>query len=136
MTVIGEMPELQGPIDHYSQSGPTTTTGVTTFAPATLPFSFTFSGVHDKPGRDFRSTRTRICKDIEVTWDFPEESYHKFKVTLSVGGSVTVPTDGVARSYCWSSVPTNTTLHFNYASTNNSGGDIAKASGSGQVRYP
>lgn len=48
--------------------------------------------------------------------------------------TVTVPTDGVARSYCWSGVPTNTTMRFNYASTNNAGGDIAFASGSGRVR--
>jgi hypothetical protein len=137
MTVIGELPELQGPIDHYTQGGPTTTTGATTRAPATLPFSFTFSGVWSWDGRDFRSTQTKICKDIKVKWDFPEESYHKFQVSLSSGGGpINVPTDGVARSYCWSGVPTNTTIHFHYASTNNAPSDIAKASGSGQVRYP
>lgn len=102
---------------------------------ATLPFSFTFSGVHDWPGREFTSARTTVCKDIKVRWDFPEETYHQFKVSLR-GSPVTVPTDGVARSYCWSGVPTNTIMQFRYYSTNNSGGDIAKASGSGQVRYP
>jgi hypothetical protein len=136
MTVIGKMPKLQGPIDHYTQNSPTTTTGVTTLAVATLPYSYTFSGVWSLNGRDFSSTQTKICKDIEVTWDYPEASYHKFQVTLSSGGTVTVPTDGVARSYCWSGVPTNTTLHFHYGSTNNSSGDFAYASGSGQVRYP
>lgn len=108
---------------------------MTTFAPAVVPFNYEFSGVWSHPGRDFRSTQTSVCKDIKVTWDFPEESYHKFQVTLR-GGTVTVPTDGAARSYCWSGVPTGTTMHFDYASTNNSGGDIAKASGSGRVRYP
>lgn len=136
MTVLGELPELQGPIDHYIQDGPTTTTGASTLAVATLPYSFTFSGVWSWDGRDFRSTQTKICKDIKVKWDYPEESYHKFEVSLSVGGTVTVPTDNVPRSYCWSGVPTNRTMHFHYASTKNSGGDIAKASGSGQVRYP
>jgi hypothetical protein len=135
MTVLGKLPKLQGPIDHYTQNGPTITTGVTTFAPATLPFSYTFSGVWSLDGREFRSAQTRVCKDIKVRWDFPEESYHKFQVSLR-GGVVTVPTDNVARSYCWSGLPTNTTMRFHYASTNNSGGDIAKASGSGQVRYP
>jgi hypothetical protein len=135
MTVIGKMPKLQGPIDHYTQNGPTSTTGATILAPATLPYSFTFEEVQDLDGREFRSTRTKICKDIEVTWDHPEGAWHKFQVTLR-GGTVTVPTDGVARSYCWSGVPTNTTMRFNYASTNNAGGDIAFASGSGRVRYP
>jgi hypothetical protein len=54
---------------------------------------------------------------------------------LSAGGTITVPTDGVTRTWCWSGVPTNTTLHFHYFSTGNSGGDIAKASGSGSVHY-
>lgn len=44
MTVIGKLPKLQGPIDHYTQNGPTTTTGATTLAAATLPYSYTFSG--------------------------------------------------------------------------------------------
>ncbi|MDR6324050.1 hypothetical protein [Actinoplanes couchii] len=135
MTVLGEMPELVGPIDHYTQDGPTTTTGVTALAAATVPYNFTFDGVHDWPGRDFKSTKTKICKDIEVTWDSPEASWHKFQVKLSKGGTVTVPTDGVARSYCWSGVPTNTIMFFNYKSTNNEDGDIAFASGSGRVRY-
>ncbi|WP_158647731.1 hypothetical protein [Actinoplanes sp. ATCC 53533] len=135
MTVIGKMPELRGPIDHYTQDGPTITTGLTTLAVATLPYSYTFDGVRNLDGREFRSTRTKICKDIEVTWDYPVGSHHKFKVTLR-GSSVTVPTDGEARSYCWSGVPTNTTMQFNYASTNNTSGDFAFASGSGQVRYP
>lgn len=135
MTVLGELPKLQGPMDHYTQNGLTTTTGAPTRAPATLPFSYTFSGVWSLDGREFRSTRTQVCKDIKVRWDGSEESYHKFQVSLR-GSTVTVPTDNVARSYCWSGLPTNTTMRFHYASTNNSGGDIAKASGSGQVRYP
>ena len=135
MTVIGKIPKLQGPIDHYTQNSATSTTGAITLAAATLPFSYTFSGVWNLDGREFTSAQTKVCKDIEVTWDYPEESYHKFEVSLR-GGTVTVPTDGVARSYCWSGVPTNTIMRFHYGSTNNSGGDIAKASGSGQVRYP
>src|SRR5262245_43435610 len=135
MTVLGKMPKVQGPIDHYTQSGPTTTE-VTTRAVATLPYSYTFSGVWSLNGRDFRSTQTAICKDIEATWDYPVPSWHEFKVSLSVGGTITVPTDGVARSWCWSPVPTNTTMHFYYFSTNNCCGDFARASGSGQVRYP
>ncbi|GIF02427.1 hypothetical protein Ari01nite_98910 [Paractinoplanes rishiriensis] len=135
MTVLGKLPELQGPIHHYTQNGTTTTTGANILAVATLPFQFTFSGVYSMDGRDFRSTQTKICKDIKAEWDYPEESYHQFKVSLR-GAPVTVPTDGVARSYCWSGVPTNTTMNFYYYSTNNSAGDIAKASGNGQVRYP
>ncbi|MBQ1052126.1 hypothetical protein KBX50_27175 [Micromonospora sp. C51] len=135
MRVTGKAPKIQGPIDHYTQNGPTVTTGVTPFAVDAIPFSYTFSGVWSMDGRDFRSTRTNFCKDIEATWDFPEESYHEFKVTLSAGGTITVPTDGVMRTWCWSNVPTNTTMHFRYFSTNNSGGDIAKASGSGSVHY-
>lgn len=134
MRVLGKLPKLQGPMDHYVQDGPTITTGVTTFAPATLPFSYTFTSVWSWDGREFRSARTTVCKDIKVRWDYPEESWHKFQVTLR-GSTVTVPTDNVARSYCWSSLPTNTTMRFYYSSTNNSSGDIAKASGSGQVRY-
>ncbi len=135
MTVIGEMPERQGPTDHYTQDGPTITTGVATRAPATIPFNFTFSGVRNWPGRDFRSTQTRVCKDIRAEWDYPVGSHHKFKVELR-GSAVTVPTDGEARSYCWSGLPTGTTMNFTYYSTNNTGGDIAFASGSGRVRYP
>src|SRR4051794_14701580 len=89
MTVIGKLPELQGPIDHYAQNGPTTTAEATTLAVATLPYSFTFSGVWGLDGRDFKSTQTKICTDIEVTWDYPEGSYHKFQVGLSSGGTVT-----------------------------------------------
>ncbi|WP_192580005.1 hypothetical protein [Micromonospora sp. AMSO31t] len=135
MTVVGKMPKLQGPIDHYTQDGPTVTTGVTPLAVSTIPYSFTFDGVWSLDGRDFKSTKTTFCKDIEATWDYPEESWHQFKVSLSAGGTITVPTDGVTRTWCWSSVPTNTTMHFHYYSTNNSGGDIAKASGSGSVHY-
>ncbi|MFI1997049.1 hypothetical protein [Actinoplanes sp. NPDC020271] len=137
MTVLGKMPTLQGPIDHYTQNGPTTTTGVTTLAVATLPYSFTFDGVQNKDGRTFKSTKKKICTDIEVTYDYPVDGGHSFKLTLSsTGGSATVPTDGVARSYCWSGVPTNTAMHFTYATTGNTGGFYAYASGSGQVRYP
>src|SRR3712207_4813721 len=42
MTVLGEMPELRGPIDHYTQDGSTTTTGTNARAVATVPFPFTF----------------------------------------------------------------------------------------------
>lgn len=133
MTVTGGMPKLQGPIDHYTQNGPTVTTGVTPFAVATLPFSFTFSGVWSMYGRDFRTAVNSICKEIRATWDYPQGSHHQFKVQLSSGGTITVPTDGVTRTWCWSGVPTNTTLRFYYYSTGNSGGDIAKASGSGRV---
>ncbi|BCJ67264.1 hypothetical protein [Polymorphospora rubra] len=136
MTVIGKMPKLQGPIDHYTQNGPTTTTGVTPLAVDTLPYAFTFSGVRNLYGRDFTSTQTIICKDVEATWDFPYGSHHEFKITLRSSWTVTVPTDGVARTFCWSGVPTNTTLWFRYFSTGNTGGDYAFASGSGQVRYP
>ncbi|MFF0232815.1 hypothetical protein [Micromonospora sp. NPDC005254] len=135
MTVTGTMPKLQGPIDHYTQNGPTVTTGMTPFAVSAIPYSFTFDGVWSLKGRDFKSTKTSFCKDIEATWDYPEESWHQFKVSLSAGGTITVPTDGVTRTWCWSNVPTNTTLYFDYYSTNKSGGDIAKASGSGSVHY-
>lgn len=135
MKVVGKMPKLQGPTDHYTQNGPTVTTGMTPFAVATIPFSFTFDGVWSLDGRDFKSTQTSFCKDIEATWDYPQGSHHQFKVSLSAGGTITVPTDGVTRTWCWSSVPTNTTMHFTYFSTGNSGGDIAKASGSGSVHY-
>ncbi|MEU8327359.1 hypothetical protein [Micromonospora sp. NPDC048839] len=135
MTVTGSMPKLQGSIDHYTQDGPTVTTGMTPFAVSTIPYSFTFEGFWGKNGRDFKSTRTSFCKDIEATWDYPEESWHQFKVALSAGGTITVPTDGVTRTWCWSNVPTNTTMYFNYYSTGNSSGDIAKASGSGYVHY-
>ncbi|WP_155245587.1 hypothetical protein [Salinispora arenicola] len=135
MRVTGKKPKLQGPIDHYTQNGPTVTTGVTPFAVSAIPYSYTFDGVWSLYGRDFKSTRTTFCKDIKATWDYPEESWHQFKVSLSAGGTITVPTDGVMRTWCWSSVPTNTTIRFHYYSTNNSGGDIAKASGSGSVHY-
>ncbi|AEV86751.1 hypothetical protein ACWT_5733 [Actinoplanes sp. SE50] len=134
MTVMGKLPKLEGPIDHYTQDGPTTTTGVSTFAVATLPFSFTFTHFWDHDGREFRSAHKTVCMDIEAEWDIPQGSYHKFKVGLR-GSDVTVPTDGVARSYCWSGVPTNTIINFYYYSTENVNGDIAKASGSGRVRY-
>ncbi|WP_167435641.1 hypothetical protein [Micromonospora chalcea] len=135
MTVTGGKPKLQGSIDHYTQNGPTVTTGMTPFAVSAIPYSFTFDGVWSMDGRDFKSTKTSFCKDIEATWDYPQGSYHQFKVSLSAGGTITVPTDGVTRTWCWSNVPTNTTMHFYYFSTGNSGGDIAKASGSGSVHY-
>ncbi|MEU3456597.1 hypothetical protein ABZ671_23795 [Micromonospora sp. NPDC006766] len=135
MTVTGEMPKLQGPIDHYTQDGPTVTTGVTPFAVDTIPYSYTFSGVHNWPGRDFQSARTSFCKDIKATWDYPQGKHHEFKVDLSAGGTITVPTDGVMRTWCWSNVPTNKTMHFIYYSTNNAPADVARASGSGSVHY-
>jgi hypothetical protein len=134
MTVIGELPKLQGPIDHYTQNGTTTTTGPTTFAAATLPFSYTFDDVWSLKGRDFTSARSTVCKDIKAYWDRPRGSHRQFKVTLQ-GGEVIVPADGVARSYCWSGVRTNTVRNFYYNTTNNTSGDIARVSGSGQVRY-
>jgi hypothetical protein len=114
---------------------------VTTFAVTTLPFGFEFSGFHDKDGQDFKSMQTNICMDIEATWDSPASSTKEFKVVLLKNsftsyGEITVPADGTARSWCWSGVPTNTTLHYWFHVTGNFGGDISRVSGSGQVRYP
>lgn len=71
MTVTGRKPKLEGSIDHYTQNGPTTTTGVSPLAVSSIPYSFTFDGVWSLHGRDFRSTKTSFCKDIEATWDSP-----------------------------------------------------------------
>lgn len=135
MTVVGKKSKPQGPIDHYTQNGSTATTEAFAAAVATIPYDYDFTAVWSLAGRDFKSTQTKICKEIEATWDYPEGSNHQFKVKLSSGGTITVPTDGATRSWCWTSVPRDTTLHFEYYSTNNSSGDYARASGSGRVYY-
>ena len=155
MTVIGDLPELYGPTDHYSQdgptvtshygptvtshysqNGPTVTSGVTALAAAAVPYNFTFSGVRNLYGRTFRLTESsKVCKDIKATWDYGyHDRYHSFHVSLR-GSSVLVPADGIARSYCWSGVPTYTDHQFRYYVSGNSGGHYAFTSGSGRVRY-
>jgi hypothetical protein len=135
MTVIGKLPKLDGPTDHYYQNGPTVTSGVTAAAAATIPYNFTFSGVRSLYGRTFRSTETTVCKDVQATWDAGyHDQYHSFHISLR-GGDVTVPADGVARSWCWSGVPTNTDLQFYYYVAGESEGHYAFTSGSGRVRY-
>ncbi|GII22407.1 hypothetical protein [Planosporangium mesophilum] len=136
MTVIGELPKLSGPTDHYSQNGSTIASGATVLAAATVPYNFTFDGVRSLYGRTFQLTESStVCKDVKATWDNGyHDQYHYFYISLN-GSSVTVPADGVARSYCWSQVPTYTDHQFYYAVANNSGGHYAFVSGSGRVRY-
>jgi len=136
MTVIGKLPKLDGATDHYSQNGPTVTRGASTLAAATVPYNFTFSGVWSLYGRTFRLTESStVCKDVQATWDYGyHDQFHYFYISLR-GASVTVPADGVARSWCWSGVPTYTDLQFYYGVANESGGNWARVSGSGRVRY-
>jgi len=136
MTVIGKLPKLDGPTDHYYQNGPTVTSGATPLAAATVPYNFTFSGVWSLYGRTFRLTESStVCKDVQATWDGGyRDQYHYFYISLR-DSSVTVPADGVARSWCWSGIPTYTDLQFYYGVANESGGNWARVSGSGRVRY-
>lgn len=137
MKVIGKLPKLNGPMDVYAQDAPisTTSTGVTALAAATLPYSFTLTGVRNYEGRWFRSSRSSVCKDIQIRYSTYGES-KRFAVTLN-GSSVIVPVDNVARSYCWSGVPTTKDLRFWYHFTDECGEcSLSKVNGSGQVRYP
>lgn len=135
MTVIGKLPEYNGPADHYSQDGSTVTIGVTPFA-ATVPYNFTFSGVWSLYGRTFQITEdSTVCKDVYATWDYGyHDQYHSFHVSLE-GASVLVPADGITRSWCWSGVSTYTDHQFYYYVDGESGGNWARVSGGGRVRY-
>lgn len=135
MTVIGKLPKYNGPADHYSQNGSTVAIEVTPFA-ATVPYNFTFSGVWSLYGRTFQITASStVCKDIYATWDDGyHDQYHSFHVSLE-GSSVLVPADGITRSWCWSGVPTYTDHQFYYYVEGESGGNWARVSGGGRVRY-
>ena len=135
MTVIGKLPKFDGPADRYSQNGPNDTFDVNPFA-ATVPYYYTFSGVRSLYGRVFQITESStVCKDIHATWDNGyHDQYHSFHVSLE-GASVTVPADGITRSWCWSGVPTYTNHQFYYYVSGNSEGHYAFTSGGGRVRY-
>jgi hypothetical protein len=141
VTVIGKLPEISAQADVYSQNPaiPSRVGGASTLAASTVPFDFKLYGVWDMPGRDFTSARSVVCKDIAITYTgggpgSPPAS--DFRVSLS-GGSVRVPIDGVARSYCWSGVPTGQTLNFYYRMVDQpvGSGSYSKVDGSGRVRY-
>jgi hypothetical protein len=140
--VIGKLPKLTGPMDVYSQkSGVPSKIGVGV-APDTvssIPFNYTLTGVQNLTGRQFSSTQSVVCQDIEITYSdggpgSPPATH--FRVELSAGGYVTVPVDGVARSYCWSGVPTKKTLTFQYYFNDEPRlGSYSFVDGSGRVRY-
>ena len=136
VTVIGKLPTLSGPVDHYTQDGASFGSQVVTPAYATLPYSFTLSGVWSLYGRTFRSTKTTVCTDIEVTYSDHGQGYD-FEVELDGAWTGNIPIDGVARSYCWSPIPTNTDQQFYYHVRHEPNpGSYTKVNGSGDVRYP
>lgn len=58
-----------------------------------------------------------------------------FYVSLSSGGEVRVPIDGVTRSYCWSGVPVGKVVHVYYQITDEPRlGSYSKVDGSDRVR--
>jgi len=137
MTVIGKVPKYKGPADHYSQEGSTFTSGVTPLAATAVPYNYTFSAVWSLSGRTFQITESStVCKDIYATWDYGyHDQYHSFHVSLVNYGSVLVPADGITRSWCWSGVSTYTNHQFYYYVDGESGGNWARVSGGGRVRY-
>jgi hypothetical protein len=115
-------------------------------AAATVPFDFTLTGVWSWDGRIFTSGRSSVCTDIEVHSVQNPSSGKNFRVELFKDNSVlddflgrtgNIPQDGVARSYCWSGVPTGHNLYFHYGFDNpGPGGSFEKVDGHGRVRYP
>jgi hypothetical protein len=132
VTVLGKLPEPAAQADVRSRN-------VATPAADTVPFDFHLYGVWSLKGRDFTSARTVVCKDIAITYSgggpgTPPAT--NFQVSLSAGGYVRVPIDGIARSYCWSGVPTGKVVYFYYRMTDEpNGGSYSKVDGSGRVRY-
>jgi hypothetical protein len=149
VTIIPSVPKVNGPTDIYREGAPSVIGGSTfsAAAAATLPFNFVLQGVSGGLwGRLFKPSKTTVCTDIAihavrnagVGGTFYVKLYRKGDDTAGPGrGKVSVPRDGVARSYCWSGVNTSYEHLFHYGfDTGGSSGVYEYVDGSGTVRNP
>lgn len=147
--VIDVLPKVDRTMNVYREGDTANNARATVLAASTLPFDFILDNVsYGIPSRTFTTTKNKVCMDIAIhAVKNAGHAYRPFKVTLKEHvseddlldkGSVDVPRDGVARSYCWSGTSRGKTYHFFYGFKGN-GGDRDEEEyidGSGRVRNP